>query len=168
MAQPAKAVLWVDDEAELLEPHRMFLQDKGFEVATATNAEDAIEMVRTAPVQPRSARRAKCPASMVSTPSENCEKSRPQPRNRHGHEERGGLDHDRGPSVPRSKGYRRQAGNTTSGLRAITRLLEGPRIGSRRWRAGSLSVFAPFSSSRYATSIGAAGSSDSASSLSGT
>ena len=32
MAQPAKSVLWVDDEAELLEPHRMFLRDKGFEV----------------------------------------------------------------------------------------------------------------------------------------
>src|SRR5262245_58411556 len=49
MAQPAKAVLWVDDEAELLEPHRMFLQDKGFEVATATNADDAVEMVRRRP-----------------------------------------------------------------------------------------------------------------------
>jgi len=49
MAQPAKAVLWVDDEAELLEPHRMFLRDKGFEVATATNADDAVEMVRRRP-----------------------------------------------------------------------------------------------------------------------
>jgi CheY-like chemotaxis protein len=46
MAQPAKSVLWVDDEAELLEPHRMFLRDKGFEVETATNADDAVEMVR--------------------------------------------------------------------------------------------------------------------------
>ncbi|MEO7085254.1 MAG: response regulator [Gemmatimonadaceae bacterium] len=49
MAQPAKSVLWVDDEAELLEPHRMFLRDKGFEVETATNAEDAVEMVRRRP-----------------------------------------------------------------------------------------------------------------------
>jgi DNA-binding NarL/FixJ family response regulator len=49
MAQPAKSVLWVDDEAELLEPHRMFLRDKGFEVETATNADDAVAMVRRRP-----------------------------------------------------------------------------------------------------------------------
>ena len=49
MPQQAKAVLWVDDEAELLEPHRMFLRDKGFEVETATNADDAAEMVRRRP-----------------------------------------------------------------------------------------------------------------------
>src|ERR1041385_3847875 len=49
MAHPAKTVLWVDDEAELLEPHRMFLRDKGFDVQTATNADDAIEMVRRRP-----------------------------------------------------------------------------------------------------------------------
>src|SRR3954467_5148245 len=46
MAQPAKSVLWVDDEAELLEPHRIFLHDKGFDVEMATNADDAVEMVR--------------------------------------------------------------------------------------------------------------------------
>ena len=45
MAQPAKSVLWVDDEAELLEPHRMFLRDKGFEVEMATNADDAINVI---------------------------------------------------------------------------------------------------------------------------
>jgi len=44
-----KSVLWVDDEAELLEPHRMFLRDKGFEVESATNADDAVEMVRRRP-----------------------------------------------------------------------------------------------------------------------
>src|SRR6476661_3742129 len=49
MAQPAKSVLWVDDEAELLEPHRMFLRDKGFEVEAVTNADDAVEMVRRRP-----------------------------------------------------------------------------------------------------------------------
>ncbi|HEY4306415.1 MAG TPA: response regulator [Gemmatimonadaceae bacterium] len=49
MAQPAKSVLWVDDEAELLEPHRIFLRDKGFEVEAVTNADDAIEMVRRRP-----------------------------------------------------------------------------------------------------------------------
>jgi DNA-binding response OmpR family regulator len=49
MPYQAKAVLWVDDEAELLEPHRMFLRDKGFEVETATNADDAAELVRRRP-----------------------------------------------------------------------------------------------------------------------
>ncbi|HVZ77352.1 MAG TPA: bifunctional response regulator/alkaline phosphatase family protein [Gemmatimonadaceae bacterium] len=46
MAHQAKSVLWVDDEAELLEPHRMFLRDKGFHVETANNADDAAELVR--------------------------------------------------------------------------------------------------------------------------
>ena len=46
MAHQAKSVLWVDDEPELLEPHRMFLRDKGFHVETASNADDAAEMVR--------------------------------------------------------------------------------------------------------------------------
>src|SRR5215207_9584554 len=49
MPLQVKAVLWVDDEAELLEPHRMFLRDKGFEVETATNADDAVELVRRRP-----------------------------------------------------------------------------------------------------------------------
>jgi CheY-like chemotaxis protein len=46
IGQPPKLVLWVDDEAELLEPHRLFLADKGYDVALATNADDAIEMLR--------------------------------------------------------------------------------------------------------------------------
>ena len=37
----AKAVLWVDDEAELLEPHRIFLRDKGFDVEAATKKLEA-------------------------------------------------------------------------------------------------------------------------------
>ena len=49
MPHQVKAVLWVDDEAELLEPHRIFLRDKGFEVETATNADDALELVRRRP-----------------------------------------------------------------------------------------------------------------------
>src|SRR6476620_9802452 len=49
MPHQTKAVLWVDDEAELLEPHRMFLRDKGFEVESATNADDAAELVRRRP-----------------------------------------------------------------------------------------------------------------------
>ena len=46
MAPPAKSVLWVDDEAELLESHRIFLREKGYEVETATNADDAVELLR--------------------------------------------------------------------------------------------------------------------------
>ena len=49
MASNGKCVLWVDDEAELLEPHRMFLRDKGFSVESATNAEDAAELLRRRP-----------------------------------------------------------------------------------------------------------------------
>src|SRR5262247_4686904 len=49
MAQPAKSVLWVDDESELLEPHRIFLRDKGFDVEPARNADDAVELVRRRP-----------------------------------------------------------------------------------------------------------------------
>jgi CheY-like chemotaxis protein len=46
LGQPPRSVLWVDDEAELLEPHRLFLADKGYDVAMATNADDAVEMLR--------------------------------------------------------------------------------------------------------------------------
>ena len=30
-------ILWADDEIELLKPHIMFLEQKGYEVATANN-----------------------------------------------------------------------------------------------------------------------------------
>lgn len=49
MAQPVKTILWVDDEAELLEPHRLLLGDKGYVVQTATNADDALELLRRHP-----------------------------------------------------------------------------------------------------------------------
>jgi DNA-binding response OmpR family regulator len=49
MASNGKCVLWVDDEAELLEPHRMFLRDKGFSVESVTNSEDAAELLRRRP-----------------------------------------------------------------------------------------------------------------------
>src|SRR6185503_5209651 len=49
MAANGKCVLWVDDEAELLEPHRMFLRDKGFNVESATHADDAAELLRRRP-----------------------------------------------------------------------------------------------------------------------
>jgi DNA-binding response OmpR family regulator len=44
-----KSVLWVDDEAELLAAHCMFLRDKGFAVEAVSNAQDAIELVRRRP-----------------------------------------------------------------------------------------------------------------------
>jgi CheY-like chemotaxis protein len=46
---PAKTLLWVDDEADLLESHREFLRAKGYEVQWATNASDAVEMLRRQP-----------------------------------------------------------------------------------------------------------------------
>ncbi len=39
-------ILWVDDEIELLKPHVLFLKDKGYNVETATNGQDAIELVK--------------------------------------------------------------------------------------------------------------------------
>jgi DNA-binding response OmpR family regulator len=39
-------VLWVDDEIDLLKPHIMFLSQKGYNISTATNGEDALEMIR--------------------------------------------------------------------------------------------------------------------------
>ena len=38
-------LLWVDDEIDLLRPHILFLQEKGYRVNTATNGEDAIKLV---------------------------------------------------------------------------------------------------------------------------
>jgi len=37
-------ILWADDEIDLLKPHLMFLQSKGYEVITATNGHDAVEI----------------------------------------------------------------------------------------------------------------------------
>lgn len=36
-------ILWADDEIELLKPHVLFLESKGYQVETATNGQDAIE-----------------------------------------------------------------------------------------------------------------------------
>ncbi len=37
-------ILWADDEIDLLKPHLMFLQGKGYELETATNGYDALEI----------------------------------------------------------------------------------------------------------------------------
>ena len=39
-------ILWVDDEIDLLKPHIIFLENKGYEVYTSTNGSDAIDLVR--------------------------------------------------------------------------------------------------------------------------
>lgn len=37
-------ILWADDEIDMLKPHLLFLQAKGYEVVTATNGHDAVEI----------------------------------------------------------------------------------------------------------------------------
>lgn len=39
-------ILWVDDEIEMLKPHIIFIKSKGYEIETATNGHDAIDMCR--------------------------------------------------------------------------------------------------------------------------
>ena len=36
-------ILWADDEIDLLKPHILFLNDKGYKVTTVTNGNDAVE-----------------------------------------------------------------------------------------------------------------------------
>jgi len=40
-------ILWTDDEIDLLRAHIIFLQEKGFDVITANNGSDAIELVKS-------------------------------------------------------------------------------------------------------------------------
>ncbi len=42
-------ILWVDDEIDLLKPHIIFLESKEYQVETANNGTDAIEMVKEKP-----------------------------------------------------------------------------------------------------------------------
>jgi CheY-like chemotaxis protein len=44
--QAKKRLLWIDDEVELFEPHLLFLRQRGYDVDTTTNGDDALEMVR--------------------------------------------------------------------------------------------------------------------------
>jgi DNA-binding response OmpR family regulator len=39
-------ILWADDEIDLLKPHVLFLEQKGYQVDTVTNGEDALDLVR--------------------------------------------------------------------------------------------------------------------------
>ncbi len=38
-------ILWVDDEIDLLKPYILFLREKGFQLETANNGDDAISLV---------------------------------------------------------------------------------------------------------------------------
>ncbi|MFV1980785.1 MAG: response regulator, partial [Rhodothermia bacterium] len=40
-------ILWVDDEIELLEPHIMVLEQKGYKVTRVTNGRDAVDRVKS-------------------------------------------------------------------------------------------------------------------------
>ena len=39
-------ILWADDEIDLLKPHVLFLEAKGYSVDTVTNGADAVDRVR--------------------------------------------------------------------------------------------------------------------------
>jgi CheY-like chemotaxis protein len=43
---PKNNILWVDDEIDLLRPHIILLEHRGYNVATATNGDDAVELFR--------------------------------------------------------------------------------------------------------------------------
>ena len=39
-------ILWIDDEVDLLKPHILFLEDRGFFVASETNGSDALNILK--------------------------------------------------------------------------------------------------------------------------
>jgi DNA-binding response OmpR family regulator len=41
----SRRILWVDDEIDLLKPHRLFLESRGYVVVPASNARDALELI---------------------------------------------------------------------------------------------------------------------------
>ncbi|MFM7840012.1 MAG: response regulator, partial [Chitinophagaceae bacterium] len=43
---PLPKILWVDDEIEILQSQKLFLESKGYEVNTFTNGFDAIDYIR--------------------------------------------------------------------------------------------------------------------------
>ncbi|MEI6577307.1 MAG: PglZ domain-containing protein [Bacteroidota bacterium] len=42
-------ILWADDEIDLLKPHVIFLEEKGYEVSTANSGDEAIDLLKTKP-----------------------------------------------------------------------------------------------------------------------
>jgi len=47
MQSVARRILWVDDEVALLEPHLLFLRQRGYQVDTTTNGDDALALIRS-------------------------------------------------------------------------------------------------------------------------
>jgi len=45
---PDPRILWADDEVDLLRPHVLFLEKKGYDVTTVANGSDAVDLVRDA------------------------------------------------------------------------------------------------------------------------
>lgn len=43
-------ILWVDDEIDLLKPHILFLEEKGYRVTTSTNGKDALQIAADTPL----------------------------------------------------------------------------------------------------------------------
>ena len=46
METTGKRILWVDDEIDLLKPHLLFLQARGYHVDAVTNGDDALALMR--------------------------------------------------------------------------------------------------------------------------
>ncbi len=46
MRRAAKRILWVDDEVDLLRPHILFLEQRGYRVDAVSNGDDALAMLR--------------------------------------------------------------------------------------------------------------------------
>jgi CheY-like chemotaxis protein len=46
MLRPSKRILWVDDEIDLLRPHLLFLQQRGYHVDAIPNGDDALALLR--------------------------------------------------------------------------------------------------------------------------
>jgi CheY-like chemotaxis protein len=49
MPRTPHRILWVDDEIDLLKPHLLFLEQKGYRVDAVSNGDDALEMIRSTP-----------------------------------------------------------------------------------------------------------------------
>ncbi len=49
MNRPSKRILWVDDEIELLRPHCLFLQQRGYHVDAISNGDDALALLADDP-----------------------------------------------------------------------------------------------------------------------
>jgi DNA-binding response OmpR family regulator len=39
------SILWADDEIELLKPHILFLEEKGYDVHTTNNGDEALDLL---------------------------------------------------------------------------------------------------------------------------